>query len=376
MPDIPNVAPSQPAPAAQTVDAVKSNGPENVGVSQYARQFLNKPAEPTPAPAPEPITAEPTVAPVEPAAQAPTETATQPEPDHATEADEALSQSTSIAPEIQEVINKRIAKITAKRKDAERRADAAEAEKRVLTEQLARASQTQPQTTQAPVSADLPNQPLAKVKTIQELQKLYQDATEATRFAEYNLDRDDTVERQLEGGQVAKGVMVGNDFYTKEQLRTIKYNAQRTKETEIPARAQFLTAQHQATQQAIELYPFLKDPASPEYQLADQAYREQPWLQNLPNSALLVGRMILGFKAEQDLLKGKTQAKPTPARPKPSGDQTAVTSADVGITRAPVGTAARQALAQEEAKLAKQGGVSAGDYAALLTRKAQIRRTS
>ncbi len=376
MPDNVTSVPSQPAPTAQNVDAAQNNGPENVGVAQYARQFLNKPAEaatPEAVPPPAPITAEP----VAPATESSPPVTPEPSPETATTDDheEALSQSTSsIPPEIQEVINKRIAKITAKRKEAERRADAVEAEKRVLMEQLARNGQAQPQQAEAPVSAELPTQPLAKVKTMQELQKLHKDATEAVQFAEYNLDRDDMVERVAqETGETVKGVVVDGQFYTKRQLRDIKYNALRVKETEIPARAQFLTAQHQATQQAFEIYPFLKDPSTPEYQTAVQAYREQPWLAQMPNSALLVGRMILGLKAEQEMAKGKTQAKPAQSRPRPSGDQAVVSSADTGIGRAPITTQAKQALMAEEAKLSGRNA-SAADYAASLTRKAQLRK--
>lgn len=378
MPDIVTPVPSQPAPTAQIADAPQNNGPENVGVAQYARQFLNKPVEaPTPpaAPPPEPTTAEPVAPALESSPPATPEPAT--EPAAPEEHEEALSQTTSIAPEIQEAINKRIAKITAKRKEAERRAEAAEAEKRVLLDQLSRNGQAQPpqQQAEAQVSSEVPTQPLAKVKTIQELQKLHKDATEAVQFAEYNLDRDDIVERVVqETGETVKGVVVDGQFFTKRQLREIKYNAQRMRETEIPDRARFLTAQHQATQQAFEIYPFLKDTASQEYQTAAQAYREYPWLANMPNSALLVGRMILGLKAEQEMAKGKAPAKPAPARPRPSGDQSAVSSADTGITRAPVGTQARKALEAEEAKLSGRNA-SATDYAASLTRKAQLRRT-
>jgi hypothetical protein len=371
MPDTPITAPSQPAPPAQTADAAQSNGPDNVGVAAFAQRLAKHYGEQSEAPAPAPITAEPTAPAVEPAPEAPAAEATQPEPTHAEEADEALSQSTSIAPEVQEVINKRIAKITAKRKDAERRAEAAEA---ALAQMAQARQQAQPQQqTEAPVSADVPSQPLANIQTIRDLQKLHSDATEAVRFAEYNLDRDDVVERQMENGQTVKGVVVENQFYTKDQLRTIKYNALRTKDTEIPARAQFLTQQQQAVQQALEAYPFLKDQSSPEYQLADTFARQMPWLKNVPNSLEIIGKMVLGSKVEQDA-KAKPAAR-VPVRAKPSGDQTAVSSSDTGITRAPVSTVARREIAQEEAKLSKSGGASASEFAALLTRKAQAKRT-
>ena len=72
----------------------------------------------------------------------------------------------------------------------ERQAGDAEAAEAALA-QLAKANQGQQpqQQTEAPVSADVPNQPLANIQTIQDLQRLHRDATEAVRFAEYNLDK-------------------------------------------------------------------------------------------------------------------------------------------------------------------------------------------
>lgn len=371
-------APSQPAPSAPS-DAARSTGPDNVGVTQYARQFLTKPvvaeAPPAePAPAAEPITTEPSVPAVE-TPQVPAETP-QHEANVETEVEDVLSQSTSqklppLPKEYQEVVDKRIAKIRAKAGEAERRADAAEAA-------LVRLAQAGPQSQQqqAPVQAEIPVQPLAKIQTIQELQNLHKQATEAVRFAEYNLDREDLTERQTESGQTVKGVVIEGQFYSKEQLRTIKYNAQLTRETEIPQRAQFLTQQHQAAQQAFDLYPWLKDQSTVEYQTAQTAMREQPWIQNLPNGLLILGRMVEGYKVELAKVKpANVITKPAP-RPRPSGDQSVVSSADTGITRAPVGTQARAAIAAEDTKLATKGNVSAAEYAASLTRKRQLRNSS
>lgn len=381
-------APSQPAPPAQNADAASNNGPENVGESAYAQRFFKKysethpPITPPAQAAPEPTQTEPTAPAVtEPATEA---TAKEPEatapatPEHTDEAEDALSQSTTLPPEVQETINKRIAKITAKRKEAERKAEAAESARIQLLEQLAKVShgqQSQPEA-QAP-QVELTPQPLSRINTIQELQKLHSDATSAIQFAEYNLDREDVVERQTEQGEVVKGVVVGDQFYTKAQLRTIKYNALRTKETEIPQRAQFLQAQHQAVQEAFEAYPFLKDQTSAEYQLADQYARQMPWLRNVPDGIKIIGKMILGHKAEQEqLAKSKAQpAKPSVPKARPSGDQTAVSSTDLGATRAPVGTMARNAMAREEESLTKKGGVTAAEFAASLTRKRQLRNS-
>lgn len=366
MPENTSVAPSQPAPQAQTADAGKT-GPANVTAAQFS-QFLNRAPE-TPAPtetapaAPEATTAETQVSSAEPTP--PPET---PSPEAAAvpeEAEtEALSHTTSLTPEQQAAIDKRIGKITAKRKEAEREAEALRLE--VLRLRQSQPAQPQEAPSPSPVAS---SDPLGSVTTVAGLQKLHTDAKEAVRWAEEQLDREDIAN----GIQVADGKIL-----TKTDLKAIVRNAKVTLEDHIPARYQFLQQQQQATQQAFEIYPELKDPATPEYQMAQMAYQQNPWLRNLPNSAIIIGRMIQGVKLEQERIKAKTNPAPAPKpaiRPKPSSDQTAVSSGG-SSSRLPASSRNLQQIQQEVAKLSAKGGSSAKDYAAFLSKTEQLRNQS
>jgi hypothetical protein len=132
------------------------------------------------------------------------------------------------------------------------------------------------------------------------------------------------------------------------------------------------------------MFPFLKDPNSEDYQAAIQAYRLNPWLQDLPNADFIVGVQVEGLKALQarrasvskssksaDAPAPKPKPKITPTA-KPAGDQTAVSSG-TSSPRIPSASVARNALDAQREKLRQKGAVTAGEAAALLLRSDQLR---
>ena len=383
MPDIATPAAPQPAPTAQSSGEVKQvHGAENATVSQFARRFLTKDAAPITEPAATtqataPETPAPTTEAKEaqtPPAETPPETpvAEEAKPEEVKvpetveakdEADDVLSPETSkIDPDTQEKINRRIGKEVAKRKDLERQLNE-------LKVQMLDIQQPKTLPTEQPQIAPLPigTAPLANINDINGLLTLQTQAKEAKRWAQEQLDRDD----------LGDGVQMGDKLMTKADLKSILRNATVTLEDHIPSRAGFLQQRNQMQQQAYAKFPFLADKASPQYLEAQTLLRNpaNAWLHNLPGAEFFVGAYVKGMQA----LAAEESAKAKPAKaaapkPKPAGDQTAV-STDASPTRVPVTTLNRQAVAAEDAKLTAKHGVSAKEYAAALAAKTQLRNS-
>ncbi len=290
------------------------------------------------------------------------------------EADEALSKSTSLTPEQQAIIDKRIGKAVAKQRRAER--DTAELKLKLAELESRQAAPAQQQNQQEqPSIVPLPSgvSPLANIDSVQGLVKLEQEAKQAIRFAE------DAIEEIRDGGQPPEG-------WTKQSLREVLRNARVTLEDQIPQRRDFLSARNQMQQRAYEVLPFMKDQASSDYKAAQAIYQRHPFLRNIPEGDFTVGLIVEGIKAVEarTAAAGKTAATPakTPAnkavisKPVASSDQSAVSASDGNVGRVPSGTSRDRALAAERTKLAEKRGVSQGDYAAHLSRQSQLRKSS
>ena len=257
--------------------------------------------------------------------------------------------SQDISPDLKKKIEKRIGKEVAKRK-------ALEAQLNELKLQAQQAQQTQAQQPApiAPLPQGAPT--LANIEDPAGLAALQQQAREAKRFAQEQLDRDDF-----------EPVRVGETVLDRKALKTIVRNAEKTLEEDIPQRAQFLQQRAQAQSVAFEKFPFLKDKSSPEYVQAQQAYMAMPWLKNLPNSDWIIGVQIEGLKAlaaKDKKSTGKTSKPSVPFSTKPPSGQTVVSSN--GEARTPSGQRAAQTLESMRAQMSKSGGVSAAQAAQFL----------
>lgn len=256
--------------------------------------------------------------------------------------------SQDISPDLKKKIDKRIGKEVAKRK-------ALEAQLNELKLQVQATQQNQSQTPPPVVPLPQGAPPLAQIEDINGLTALQQQAREAKRFAQEQLDRDDF-----------EPVRVGDTVLDRKALKTIVRNAEKTLEDEIPQRAQFLQQRHQAQQLAFEKFPFLKDKSSPEYVQAQQAYIQMPWLKNLPNADWIIGVQIEGLKALQakDRKAGKPAKPSAPFSTKPPSGQSVVSSS--GDARTPSGQRAAQTLEALRSQMSKSGGVSANQAAQFL----------
>jgi hypothetical protein len=329
-----------------------------------------------------PVTTEETQAPVAeaetPSTDVGAEVAT-PETETAAEetTDQVLSNSTSLTPEQQELLNKRVGKEVAKtraiKEQYETKLKAAEAK---LAEQEARlAAAPAPSAEAVPVVAAGP-QPLSHVNDVPALMKLREDALNAIDFVEETLeDPNRWVDNPNGEGKVT---MIGDRAYTEADLKASRRTAKATIDRQIPARLQFLSAKNTAQQQAFQKFPFLKDKTSPEYQQAQAAYRENSWLHGLPNADEIIGYQILGRKAEAERQAAAQAApvekpKPKVISAKPSNDQAAVSS-NGAATRTP-GSGERTALAALRTKLDAKGAITADDAKSLLLASDQARRS-
>ena len=272
------------------------------------------------------------------------------------EDDDVLSHKSPLDHNLKDRIQKRIDKEVKKTKDLEREIEA-------LRQRLTETQPTTPleQQTSVPI-VPLPvgAPPLANVADVNQLLQLQQQAKEAVRWAEEQLDRDD----------IESGVQVGDRVFSKHDLKTIMRNAKVKIEDEIPQRYNFLVQKNQFQQQAYQQFPFLKDKSTPEYYEAQQAYRQYPWLQNLPNADMIIGVQIEGMKALKERAESKAKLAKEPVKPrtKPPGDQTP-SPASMSESRSPAISPAKKALEAERAKIMSKKGISGKEAADYLMKK-------
>lgn len=363
----------QPVETPQQSGGEKKSSSGNLTGAQAAHRFMQmdlarqaeataaeKTTPPASAETPEPPAAEETtVSPAEPEVTA-TEEA-QAEPKAKTEGEDVPSPETSkssLTPEQQEKFDRRIGKEVAKRKVLEEQLHQLQAQ--LLAQPQKQQEEVKPAQI-VPLPAGAP--PLANINDISGLLQLQQQAKETKRWVEEQLDRDD----------LGNGVQIEGKTISRSDLKGMMRRASVVLEDEIPQRAQFLQLRNESQQKALERYPFLKDPASPEYQHAQAARKQYPWIDSLPYADEMIGRQIMGLKYEQMLADAKTKGKaPAKAPPKPSGDQTTV-SADSSTTRVPVTTQIKQQRQAVDEKFKAKGALSAKDAVALLSQREQLK---
>jgi len=358
-------APSQPADVAPATEA-KNDAPKksNLSVAQAAQRLLNMEAENA--------KAQRQAEQAAPARdQAPNDSAN---PDEATaesaepsqqvetpegEADVPSQDDSTEDAKTEKKIEKRIGKEIAKRR-------ALEAEVAALQAQLAQKASQPEQAAQPAPAQPLPsNVPLAQIEDFQSLQTLRDQAKEAKRFAQEQLDRDDF-----------EPVRVGDTVLGRPELKAILRNAEKTLDDDIPARAQFLTQKGEAQKLAHQMFPYLKNKEAPEYVLAQQALQQMPWMRNLPNADWIIGVQIEGLKALEAKQKAKPEAKPKQAMStRPPASQSVVSSAG-GDVRTPSAAKAANQIEALRMQLSKKGGVTANEAAAFLLarEKAKLNR--
>lgn len=357
----PTPATSTPAPAAKSDETSA-----NVSIDQLARQFAEterKSAENIPAPeanAPiPPATANPAAAEV-PAEGTPLTSpeAAMPEP----ETDEALSHDTSsYTPE---------QKLKYNAEQFEKRLNKEVSRRKVLEQELAQARSSTTKDLPPIVISPTPEQPLAHIMDVGQLNKLAADTRLIKYQAQEALDLD---------GVETTGAQLGQKVYTKAELKAILRNAERSLEETIPQRSTFLAQRYAADAKALADFPYLADKTSPEYQQAMVLLREpkMAWLHHVPNAVEQVAWIIEGRKAiEARAATGQPTPKPKPVvLAKPPASQVAFGAANAPVRQSGDG-AAMQKLENEMKKLSVNGKVTAAMAARLLSQREQLQSRS
>ena len=278
---------------------------------------------------------------------------------------------------IREKVQKRVNEEVAKRK---------EMEDRIANLEAALKQAQQPKSEDEPL-VPKGKGPLADVNDFDSLATRLRQAKEAKRWAQTHLNR----------GDIGEGVQFGDKLLSRESLINIVQEADITIDEQIPEREKFLLSRAESIKQAHNLFPFLNDPKSEDFKTAQQAFKANPWLHDLPNADFIIGVQVEGLKAikmkheiREKMRAEAASSKPNPnsaasaaksgvaTKPlpvaKPAGDQTAVSSS-TSAARVPSQSVAKRALESDRQKLSTKGAVTASEAAALLQRSDQLRNT-
>jgi hypothetical protein len=214
----------------------------------------------------------------------------------------------------QEKLLRRIDKITAKRREAEEKAEQLETE---ISDLRAKLDSTPPVTL-----APTPDNPLADVESPEQLEERMQVARKVRKWAMQN----------LEGGTVtnANGEEV---YYEPAQVRQYLANADEMLTEHAPKRQQWLHQRQSFVPEARAAYPKLFEPGSQEQMLMRETLKAYPALKAMPNLELVIGDAIIGqqmrFARQQAAQKAasapkfsaNTPAKSAPSAPSPAKGQ-------------------------------------------------------
>ena len=175
----------------------------------------------------------------------------------------------------QEKLLKRIDKITAKRREAEERAEQLETE---ISDLRAKIDSTPPVTL-----SPTPENPLADVETAEQLEQRIDIARKVRKWALAN----------LEGGTVtnAQGEEV---YHEPAQVRQYLANADEMLTEHAPKRKEWIATRQQIIPEAQHAYPALFKAGSPEQAMLRETLKMYPALKNMPNIELVIGDAIAG----------------------------------------------------------------------------------
>jgi hypothetical protein len=199
---------------------------------------------------------------------------------------------------VPEKLLKRIDKITAKRREAEERAETLESE---VSELRAKLDATVPiQVT--PTASD----PLADVETPEQLEDRVATAKKIRAWAIKN----------LEGGTVQNAA--GEDvYYEPSQVREYLATADELLTEHAPKRKEWISQRSAVMQEAKAVYPALFKAGTPEHESLVATLKAHPYLKGLPQLEMIVGDAIEGQKlrfARAEAMAKKSAASKTESK--------------------------------------------------------------
>lgn len=205
-------------------------------------------------------------------------------------------------------VQKRIDKLTAKRKDAETQLEALRKEVDDL-----KAQQSAPRT-----STILPDVPHSNLDSVAEIEAEIAQARNVRNWAEAN----------------AEGFTQTNEdgtetYYDSAQIRQIKVNAMKALEESIPQRYQYIQARDSIEPIANKEYPWWKDKSSSERQIAEKFLNAFPQIKKFPDYKMVIGDYIRGVKARENNLKSNKAIPKAPTFPRSSGSVPSMNKQDI-----------------------------------------------
>lgn len=210
---------------------------------------------------------------------------------------EVHSQSEEEQEEVSRGVQKRIDKLTAKRKEAE--AEIAKLKEEVEALKSATPARREP---------EVDGEPFSNLNTLAEIEAEIAQARAVRNWAEANADG--YTETNDKGEEI---------YYDPAKIRQIKVNAMKALEEGLPKRYQYVQARDQIDQIATKEYPWWKDKTAKERQIAEQFISAFPSIKKFPDYKMVIGDYIRGVRAREAAIKGHKPVVKAPVQPRSSG---------------------------------------------------------
>lgn len=188
-------------------------------------------------------------------------------------------------------VQKRIDKLTAKRREAEAR----------IAELEAKIKEMEAKETEVSTPRNYKDQanPYSNLNSRAEIEAEIAQARQVRRWCEENADG---VVITQENGE--------EKVYSAEDVRRIKINAMDALDEHLPKRAQYITAKEQIDKVAENEYKWYKDRSSKELQIAQNFIKAFPEITRFPDYKIVVGDYIRGMKARESQRQQGIQKAP------------------------------------------------------------------
>lgn len=173
-----------------------------------------------------------------------------------------------------------------------------------MEEELERLKHEAPQ--KASAKAPDPLNPYAHLNTPELISKEVEQAKQVRRWCEMNPD-----------GATVKGENGEETDYTSEEIRQIKLRAMDAIEEHLPKQMAYVNASREVDKIALSEYPWWKDKAARERQIANKFLEAFPEITRFPDYKMVVGDYIRGVKAREGSAKSSTSAR-APVQPRPT----------------------------------------------------------
>lgn len=181
--------------------------------------------------------------------------------------------------ELPKGVQKRIDKLTAKRKQAEEEVSSLRKEVEALKQQIQTTAESEPAETRVQDASN----PFDSLQTRAQVDKEMENA----RWLKYKCMEN------------PYGFSLGDKEYGQEEVTRMLVNATRAIEEQLPKQLSMIAAREQIEPIAVKTYNWWQKPESKEYQLAQQVIKAFPAFKKFPDHKLFIGDYIRGMLARE-----------------------------------------------------------------------------